>query len=115
MKKDLKAEDLNKKQIISLMGFRKRKSVELIFKRTIARCPTCKRPIDVEYINYCTCCGQKLDWKHYSKIVFKNEIIQQEYEYLYDIYSDSLSHKEAKIKALKGMKKLIKKGAKIKK
>ncbi|MFR5877053.1 MAG: hypothetical protein ACLUFN_11265 [Eubacterium sp.] len=31
-------------------------------------CPTCQAPIFIEYISYCSNCGQKLSWKDYDKI-----------------------------------------------
>lgn len=28
-------------------------------------CPTCQMPMEREYMNYCSYCGQKLSWKQY--------------------------------------------------
>ena len=79
MKKGLKVEELNKRQVISLMSFRRKKPVK-ISKRgdTATECPTCNTPIHFEYSNYCSHCGQKLDWKPFRKIAFIEENIQKE-------------------------------------
>ncbi len=34
---------------------------------TFPRCPRCAATLEREYMNYCDRCGQKLDWKHFSK------------------------------------------------
>ena len=30
-------------------------------------CPQCKITMEQEYQNFCSYCGQRLDWKHYKK------------------------------------------------
>lgn len=32
---------------------------------TYPLCPTCQMPMEREYVNYCSYCGQKLSWKQY--------------------------------------------------
>jgi len=30
-------------------------------------CPRCNATLDREFLGYCNCCGQCLDWKRYKK------------------------------------------------
>lgn len=123
--KEERVENLTEKQLISLVSFRRKKNVKLIFSDTIAKCPTCGMPIDIEFINYCSHCGQKLSWKPYFKVMTMPERIQYEYDLLYYLYKNDkhinvLSYlsrhpKMNKNKMRRGMQKLIKKGAKPKK
>ncbi len=31
-----------------------------------ALCPRCRATIERDYLNYCSCCGQKIDWKNWT-------------------------------------------------
>lgn len=61
-----KAEDLNLRQIISLMAFRKKREAIPTYK-DFWGCPNCHVTIDRELVNFCPHCGQKLSWKNYLK------------------------------------------------
>lgn len=30
-------------------------------------CPRCQIPLERDFMSFCSCCGQKLDWKNYKK------------------------------------------------
>ena len=32
-----------------------------------AECPACSAPLEREYVNYCSCCGQRLAWNQFCK------------------------------------------------
>ena len=68
-----KAEDLNLRQIISLLSFRKPREAYLTDYEYCSWCPTCHAPIDREYVKFCNHCGQKLSWKNVYKIFQQEE------------------------------------------
>ena len=35
---------------------------------TYSHCPRCDKILDREYIQHCTCCGQKLSWTGFSRL-----------------------------------------------
>lgn len=39
-----------------------------------ALCPSCKKPLEREYQNYCDFCGQRLGWKQYHRAELIYEI-----------------------------------------
>lgn len=61
-----KAEDLNLRQIISLMAFRKKREAIPTYK-DFWGCPNCHTTIDREGVNFCPHCGQKLSWTNFYK------------------------------------------------
>ena len=72
MKKEIKAEDLNLRQIISLLSFRKKREAIPTYN-SFWGCPTCHNTIESEGSNYCSYCGQKLSWNNFYKKVMKIE------------------------------------------
>lgn len=68
-----KAEELNLRQIISLLSFRKPREAYLTDYKYCSWCPTCHGAIRVEYTKFCSNCGQKLSWNNVYKTLQKEE------------------------------------------
>lgn len=73
MKKGIKAETLNLRQIISLKSFREPKEV-LVNEAGYAECPTCHAAGHLDYVRYCSHCGQRLTWNAWYKAVAREEV-----------------------------------------
>ena len=71
MKKDLKAEQLNKRQIISLLQMRRPKEVKV--RNGYSVCPTCGALGHTDYARYCNKCGQRLSWNEFYKLAFLDD------------------------------------------
>ena len=74
MKKGIKAEELSARQIISLKMLREPRQVRADADG-YAECPNCHGFVDVDYVRYCSRCGQRLAWN-----VWYKEVMQQEWQ-----------------------------------
>lgn len=105
-----RAEELSTRQIISLMSFRKPKEVVFnIGKRatTACICPVCKTPINIEFSNYCSNCGQRLKWRSLYRRQYEEEAL---YWNILDFYKNrNHLNLDSRKKIRRGLKKMISK------
>jgi len=85
-KDGLKAEDLNLKQIISLLSLRKPREVLFEDDAAYPLCPNCNSATVTDYQAYCVCCGQRLDWRH----TFYATFFYNQFSYLFKSLNDDL-------------------------
>lgn len=66
-----KRKDLSEREILEAISYRHGMLVTEIrlfaSGDTYAVCPRCKLTMEREYANFCSVCGQKLEWKYFSK------------------------------------------------
>lgn len=59
-----------KRKLLYELSFRQKK---LVFQYRMSGgvgfmvCPSCKNDIEIEYVNFCSVCGQRLSWYGYAK------------------------------------------------
>lgn len=67
---------MKQEEIKKQLSYRRPKKIIKLFKlkTTLAACPTCKFPIDIEFTNYCPTCGQELNWQPLIDYLEENDI-----------------------------------------
>lgn len=103
----LKAENLTKRQVISLLRFRK--PMEIDISSGYIQCPLCKSCGLRDYQRFCSVCGQRLSWKPLWQKTHNEELItdlKYEKEYLEGL----LNHPNKRVRkiALHGVENLKK-------
>ncbi len=103
----LKAENLTKRQIISLLRFRK--PMEIDMSSGYIQCPLCKSEGLRDYQRFCSVCGQRLSWKSLWQETHKEELLTDLQNELLNL-RDLLNHPNKRMRkmALNGVQNLEK-------